>query len=131
LKVLVIDDEPAVCWALATLLRGHGFDVVTAGSGAEALRWLGDTAAAGCRLILVDAKLGDCEGFDLARRIRSETDCTAPMIMVSGYFYKDDSAVQETLRAGLVAAFVTKPFRHAQMLGTIHAVLAAAASSPR
>jgi DNA-binding response OmpR family regulator len=43
--------------------------------------------------------------------------------MVSGYFYRDDRLIQETLRSGLIYAFVTKPFRHDEMLNAIHAVL--------
>lgn len=120
--VLVVDDEPDVCWALQTLLRRNGFTVVTMGGGSEALRWLKQSTLA-CRLILLDAKLADIEGVELARRIRVETSCTAPVILVSGYFYKDDSIVQDNLRNGLISAFVTKPVHHDELLKTIHAVL--------
>jgi CheY-like chemotaxis protein len=122
LTVLVVDDEPDVCWVLETLLRGNRFTVVTVGSGTEALRWLKKLEPA-CHLILVDAKLPDIEGVELARRIRTETSCVAPLILISGYFYKDDSLVQDTLRTGLVSAFVTKPFRHDEIMNAIHAVL--------
>lgn len=122
LTVLVVDDEPDVCWALQTLLRRNGFTVVTVGGGAEALRWLKESTPA-CRLILLDAKLADIEGVELARRIRTETSCTAPVILVSGYFYKDDSIVQDNLRTGLISAFVIKPFHHDEILNAIHAVL--------
>jgi len=122
LTALVVDDEPDVCWALETLLLGDRFTVVTVGRGTEALRWLKESEPA-CHLILIDAKLSDIEGVDLARRIRTETSCVAPLILVSGYFYKDDSLVQETLRTGLVSAFVAKPFRHDEILNAIHAVL--------
>ena len=66
---------------------------MTVGSGTEALRWLKESEPA-CHLILIDAKLPDIEGVDLARRIRAETSCVAPLILISGYFYKDDSLVQ-------------------------------------
>ena len=118
LTVLVVDDEPDVCWALETLLRGNGFTVATVGSGAEALRWLKELEFA-CHLILIDAKLSDIEGVDLARRIRAETSCVAPLILVSGYFYQDDVLVQDSLRTGLVSAFVTKPFRHDEIMNAI------------
>ncbi len=112
----------SVCWVLQTLLRRDRFTVVTVGSGTEALRWLKESELA-CHLILVDAKLSDIEGVDLAGRIRTETSCVAPLILVSGYFYKDDSLVQDSLRTGLVSAFVTKPFRHDEILNAIHGVL--------
>lgn len=128
LTVLVVDDEPDVRWVLEMILRRNGFAVAMAGSGDEALRWLRETGRA-CRLILLDAKLEDIEGVELARRIRTETSCIAPVILVSGYFYKDDSVVQESLRAGLISAFVTKPFRHDDILNAINIVLSTGLSA--
>ena len=122
LTTLVVDDEPDVCWALETLLRRNGFTVVTVGSGVTALKWLNESGSA-CRLVLIDAKLSDIEGVELAKRIRTETSCAAPLILVSGYFYKDDSIVQDNLRTGLISSFVTKPVNHDELLKAIHAVL--------
>lgn len=122
LNVLLVDDEPDVCWALDVLLRKHEFTVVTMASGAAALRWLNGMGSA-CSIILVDAKLGDIEGVELVKRIRTDTSCAAPVILVSGYFYKEDSVVQDSLNTGIISAFVTKPFRHEEILDAIHAVL--------
>ena len=118
--VLVVDDEPDVRWALSMILRRNGFAVSQAGSGGEAMHYLAKSA---CDLILLDAKLGDVDGVELARRIRSETSCPAPVILVSGYFYKDDSLIMQNLASGLIAAFVTKPFRHDDIMNAIRAVL--------
>ena len=120
--VLIVDDEPDVRWALAMILRRNGFMVSQAGSGGEAMHYLAKSV---CDLILLDAKLGDADGVELARRIRSETNCPAPVILVSGYFYKDDSLIMQTLASGLIAAFVTKPFRHDDIMNAVHAVLQA------
>ena len=120
--VLIVDDEPDVRWALSMILRRNGFQVSQAGSGGEAMHYLAKSV---CDLILLDAKLGDVDGVDLARRIRSETSCPAPVILVSGYFYKDDSLIMQTLASGLIAAFVTKPFRHDDIMNAVHAVLQA------
>ena len=122
LSILIVDDEVDVRWALEMVLRRNGFSVATAGSGEQALGWLKEEALS-CQLILLDAKLGDIEGVDLARRIRRETTCIVPIILVSGYFYKDDSLVQQSLRTGLISAFVTKPFHHEDILSVIHLVL--------
>ncbi len=128
LTVLVVDDEPDVRWVLEMILRRNGFAVATAGSGAEALRWLRETELA-CHLILLDAKLSDIEGVELARRIRTETSCIAPVILVSGYFYKDDSLVQHSLITGLISDFITKPFRHNEILNSVHTVLSTGLSA--
>ena len=117
--VLVVDDEPDVCWALQTLLQRNGFTVVTVGSGEEALRWF-KASRPTCHLILLDAKLSDIEGVELARRIRAETACAAPMILVSGYFYKDDSIVQDNLRTGLISAFVRVMFAGQFLVGCLN-----------
>jgi CheY-like chemotaxis protein len=90
------------------------------------LNWLSEFC---CDLILLDAKLGDIEGVELAGRIRTQTTCRAPMILVSGYFYKDDSLVQDSLAAGLISAFVTKPFRHEEIVNAIIGVLLPGVSS--
>lgn len=118
--VLVVDDEPDVRWALATILRRHGFAVSQTGSGAETLHYLAHSA---CDLILLDAKLGDVDGVELAQRLRSETSCTAPIILVSGYFYKNDRLIMQNLASGLIAAFVTKPFRHDDVMNAVQATL--------
>jgi CheY-like chemotaxis protein len=111
--VLVIDDEPGVRWSLQHLLEDNGFTVSTAASGVEAIKSL--KAAKFC-IVLVDAKLPDIDGIDLARRIRIETPCQAPLILVSGYFYDDDVVVREVLSSGLFAAFATKPIAHEALI---------------
>jgi CheY-like chemotaxis protein len=111
--VLVIDDEPGVRWSLQHLLESHGFEVATASSGVEALKRLN---ASEFDVVLVDAKLLDIDGIDLARRIRIETPCQSPLILVSGYFYADESLVKEVLSSGLFAAFATKPIVHDALL---------------
>lgn len=129
LTVLVVDDEPDVRWVLEMILRRNGFAVATAASGEEALRWLRDSGLA-CHLILLDAKLSDIDGIELASRIRLETACTAAVILVSGYFYKDDGVVQHSLQAGLISAFVTKPFHHDDILSAINTVFHTESNAP-
>jgi len=128
LSALVVDDEPDVRWALEMILRKQDFTVKTSGSGDEALSWLNQSGQT-CQLILLDAKLGDIDGVDLARQIRTKTPCRAPVILVSGYFYKDDSLIQHCLASGLIRAFVTKPFRHEEILNAIRAVLSTGSSA--
>ena len=65
-RLLVVDDEPTILELLAGTLRFAGFDVLTAVSGAEALR---AAAAAKPDLILLDVMIPDCDGFDVIRRI--------------------------------------------------------------
>lgn len=123
-SVLIIDDEPGVRWSLRHLLESNGFTVASASSGVEALKSL---KASTFRIVLVDAKLPDIDGINLARRIRVETPCQSPLILVSGYFYDDDAVVSEVLSSGLFAAFATKPIVHDDLLLLIRNAISSAA----
>lgn len=124
----MVDDEPGVCWVLATLLGEHGFVVVARSTGHDALAWCREHGGE-CRLALIDGKLPDIDGVDLAARIRGETGCAAPMIMMTGYFSRDALVVQNALHSGLITAFLTKPFKHEEMIGTVNKVLASGAAA--
>ena len=129
LTLLVVDDEPGILWSLALLLRDAGYRVVTHSAGGDALAWL-QADAGGCDLAVIDGKLRDIDGIELAMRIRAETSCRAPLIMMSGYFNRDDRALADALRGGLIAEFLSKPFRHDAMLATIHRVLCLGTDTP-
>jgi len=106
--VLIVDDEPDVCWALKRILNASGILSVTAASGHEALRL---TRQEPLLLAFVDAKLPDGEGLELARRLR-EAAPGLSIVLISGYFYRDDTEIAEALAAGVVDGFVSKPFQH-------------------
>jgi len=108
---LIVDDEPDLCWALEHILKRTGIRLEKALSGREALELVEPDRFP---LAFVDAKLPDMEGLDLARRIR-EVDSAIRMVMISGYFYKEDVDVQEALAEGLICGFVGKPFLHEEI----------------
>jgi diguanylate cyclase (GGDEF)-like protein len=105
-NVLIVDDEPDMCWALENILRTAGFTATTTTKGTEALELLGgkDYAAA-----FVDAKLPDLNGLELAALIRQRSPHTA-VVVISGYFYQEDKAINEGLEKDLFIGFVAKPF---------------------
>jgi len=112
---LIVDDEPDMCWALAEILKKNGHGSEKALSGQEALALLERNRFT---LAFLDAKLPDVEGLDLARRIR-EIDPAIPIVMVSGYFYRDDLDVWRALREGLISGFIGKPFLNEEILKTV------------
>ncbi|MBI3626277.1 MAG: response regulator [Candidatus Rokubacteria bacterium] len=118
--VLIVDDEPGMCWALGHILKGSGIVSVTATSGQEALR-LAERQR--FRLAFVDAKLPDAEGLELARRMR-EADPGIRIVLVSGYFYGDDPEVLQATAAGVINGFVSKPFLHDEVRTIARAALA-------
>ena len=118
--VLIVDDDPGMCWALGHILGGSGIVSVTATSGQEALR---SAERQRFRLAFVDAKLPDAEGLELARRIR-EADPGIRIVLVSGYFYGDDPEVLQAAAAGVISGFLSKPFLHDEVLAIARAALA-------
>src|SRR6202041_1261333 len=115
-RLLVVDDEPTILELLSGSLRLAGFEVMTAASGAEAVR-----AAASGRpdLVLLDVMMPDGDGFDTLRRIRSG-GCEVPVIFLTA---RDE--VPDRVRGFDVGGddYVTKPFSLDELLGRIRAVL--------
>lgn len=125
-KILVVDDEPDVCWALESALRG-GYDVETTCSGRHAAALL---ATGDYPLAFVDAKLGDMEGLQLAQEV-SELGLGIAIVLVSGYVADDDDAVRNALESGLLRSFIAKPFSLEEIRGVAAEVLPARRSRDR
>ena len=117
--VLVVDDDPDICWALDHLLGGLGARCIRALDCQGALQAARLNRPA---LVLLDAKLPDMDGLELARQIRG-ADPGVPVMLISGYFYKDDPAVQAALDRGLICGFIEKPFSHPVIVRAMEAAL--------
>jgi DNA-binding NtrC family response regulator len=102
-NALVVDDDIAVCRILHRMLSEERYTVQTSQSVADAL---GIIEQKPFDLYVMDYKLPDGSGLDVAERIRSKGS-EAPIILMSGY---DASAV--TLRAEklCISDFLVKPF---------------------
>jgi CheY-like chemotaxis protein len=110
--LLVVDDEPDMCWALERILNKNGYVIQKALDGVSALALMRQHAFP---LALVDAKLPDVDGLELARQMRRLNPGMA-IVMVSGYFYRDDVAIQQALSQGLIKGFISKPFQQEEIL---------------
>jgi len=115
IEILIIDDEPDMCWALKHLLEKNGFLITKAADGREALDLLTSGSFQG---VFLDAKLPDIEGLELARQFREKAP-QMRIILISGYFYNDDVAVEKALGEGLICGFIGKPFLHEDILKAV------------
>ncbi|MBI5104347.1 MAG: response regulator, partial [Solirubrobacterales bacterium] len=79
MRVLVVDDEPAVREAVERALRVQGFEVALAGDGREALRRL---AVVRPDALLLDVLMPDLDGLEVCRRMRGTGDRT-PVLMLT------------------------------------------------
>ena len=122
-RLLVVDDEPTILELLSGSLRFAGFDVVTATSGAEALRV---SAAVRPDLILLDVMMPDVDGFEVIRRIRSG----GPHVPVIFLTARDTTS--DTIRGLTLGGddYVTKPFSVEALVARVRAVLRRTARAP-
>jgi DNA-binding response OmpR family regulator len=116
-SVLLVDDDEAKRYVIATWLRRAGHSVIEVGTGAEALASAGST-----ELILLDVNLPDMSGFDVCRTIKGDArTASIPVIQVSA------TAVEATDRAqGLnqgADAYLIDPAEPEELLATVTATL--------
>lgn len=103
-KVLIVDDDPAVYKLLEKVMHSNDLETTVADSGLAALNLLKNHSY---DIILMDVMLGDMEGFEVIKRIRSQGDQT-PVMIVSGRNEDYDSLYGLSLGAD---DYITKPFR--------------------
>lgn len=115
--VLIVDDEPDMCWVLKNLLSDRGYDIRSVQTGQAAINLLADTRF---RIALLDAKLTDIDGLQLAAQIKS-TDPSINIIVISGYYYENDVNIQKAINEGLVFGFISKPFFHDDLIKMLDA----------
>ena len=104
--VLVVDDEVDMCWALENILRPEGYQVTTVTNGKEALELAKEKQF---EVVFIDAKLPDVDGIALSSQVK-KIDPKAGIVMISGYFHREDQAIDEGLAQDLYVAFIGKPF---------------------
>ncbi len=117
--VLLVEDDPAISEPLARALGREGYEVRSHGTGRGAL---GDIA--GADLVVLDLGLPDMDGLDVAREIRSQGS-SLPILVLTARTDEVDMVVG--LDAG-ADDYVTKPFRLAELLARVRALLRRAGS---
>ena len=121
LRVLVVDDEPAIQRFLNTALSAEGYAVFAAASGAEALS---EVVAHRPDLIVLDLGLPDMDGSEVTRRVREWS--SVPIIILSVRGQETDKI--DALDAG-ADDYLTKPFGAGELLARLRVALRRASSS--
>ncbi len=117
-RILVVDDEPGLRKLTETILRKHGYEVVLACDGTEALALYAKDPA-GIDAVLADVMMPLMDGVTLIRVLRH----LDPHVRVISSTGLGEDRRREELRTLGVSAFLTKPYNTASLLKTIHDVL--------
>jgi DNA-binding response OmpR family regulator len=114
-SILIVDDDPRLCRALARYFRQEGYDVRTATSGKEMRERLATEKPS---LVILDLTLPDEDGFSLARELRSTSEVA--IVILTGKADATDKVVGLELGAD---DYVTKPFNDRELLARVRSVL--------
>lgn len=114
-RVLVIDDDQAICDMLQRGLEREGFEVETAGDGSQGLRLAEDWQP---EVILLDVMLPELDGLEVCRRLRSSNTRNPGIIMLTARTLTGDKI--EGLEAG-ADDYVAKPFHFLELLARVRA----------
>ena len=116
LKVLVVDDEPAIRRFLRTSLTAQGYQVTEAENGTTALDSLRRNTI---DVLVLDLGLPDIDGFDIIERLRGQ-GFTVPIVVLSSRV--DEIGKVKALDLG-ADDYVTKPFGIDELLARVRAAL--------
>jgi CheY-like chemotaxis protein len=114
-RVLLVDDDDDVRRAYAELLAEHGYEVVTATNGIEAL----DAAHLGAPdVVVTDVLMPESDGFDLITELRGSFP-DVPVIAISGGGRLEPGGYLQMASMLGAVAVLSKPFRFRQLLDAI------------
>lgn len=120
--ILVVDDEPAICWGLREFLTDDGHEVSVAASAEEALRITDRTSP---DVVVMDVRLPGMDGLTAIQHLRSRIG-SAPIVIITA-FGTLDTAVR-ALHEGAFD-YLTKPFDLDQASNVLKRALASRISS--
>jgi two-component system KDP operon response regulator KdpE len=114
-RIMIVDDEPQIRRFVRASLTAHGYEVIEAADGAEAIR---KTTVDKPDVIVLDLGLPDLEGVEVTRRIREWSK--VPIIVLTVRNREEDKI--EALDRG-ADDYVTKPFGMGELMARIRAAL--------
>ncbi len=115
-KILVIEDDAAMCVALRDGFTYEGYEVAVAKDGASGLQM---ASAGAWNLIVLDVMLPRLSGLDVCKKLRGDGN-TTPIIMLTARGQEIDKVVGLKIGAD---DYVTKPFSFAELTARVEALL--------
>ena len=129
-RILIVEDEEDICMILSYSLQKAGYEVLVAHSAEEALELLQSPnsliASSPIDLILLDIMMGEMSGLEMARILnqepgtKSQDRSVPPIIFLTAL--SDEDTVLQGFQLG-ADDYISKPFRIAEVLARVAAVL--------
>ncbi|MFN2608917.1 MAG: response regulator transcription factor [Acidimicrobiales bacterium] len=116
MRILVVDDEPAVQASLERLLRQAGYQVDAAADGRQALSAIGEAPP---DAVVLDVVMPGLDGLEVTRRLRGMGDSTPVLLLTARHEVSDRVA---GLDAG-ADDYLAKPFAVEELLARLRALL--------
>ena len=115
-RILLVEDDGGIVWALNEVLRGEGFEVCAVSGETEAKRYLEGGSLPD--VILLDLSLADGNGFSLFCTVKEKYGVPTIFLTASG----DEESVCRGLEIG-AEDYIAKPFRARELVSRIRSVL--------
>ncbi len=112
IKVLVIDDDPAVCKTVGLLLEDHGYRPKTFTDAQEGIE---HAAEESFQIALVDLRMPAMDGVEVVERLKTIDDRMSCIVMTA---YPELSTATETMRRG-TCDYIPKPFEKEQLIEAV------------
>ena len=123
-KILVVDDTEANLKLLRALLKGAGYEVLTASSGTDGLK---ASASEGPDLILLDIMMPDLTGFEVCQRLRSAAETRhTPVVFLTALHEMEDHMKAMDVGGDDI---LTKPINKLELLTRVKSLLRISALS--
>jgi len=122
-RILVVDDDPGQRSLLDSFLRGQGFEIVLADSGARALELL---PAGKFSMMISDVRMPGLSGLETLRRVRQNFP-TLPVLLVTAYADIREAVI--AMRDGALN-YLAKPIDLDELLATVRQTTGIAQSAP-
>ena len=128
-RILIVDDEEDICMILSYSLQKAGYDTLVAHSAEEALELLQSPIAhtpSPIDLILLDIMMGEMSGLEMAEKLRSDIGYRESGIGIPPIIFLTALSDEDTVLQGFKLGaddYISKPFRIAEVLARVAAVL--------
>jgi CheY-like chemotaxis protein len=119
-RVLIVEDDPAFQKIVSTMLEKSGIVPVLASSAGDALQHLGKEHY---HLVLMDVRLPDSSGLELARAIREREKHSPRHTLIMGITAEADGDIRRKCLESGMDGFMAKPFNREKLLGIVKRIV--------